>query len=157
MNTEEKRAVKIGFPFGLYFKQLFSANTYARYINPFSFWRRYRIDHLKTCHALNTVRHLENCFQLDSQVVKQTNIGSELDYESAAMNSLFQQARSNTIHISRPRIELKYRGVSYYTRDILNVYIHVVEIDPSTVSSNSFRSPNNSYDANASEKWSSDR
>lgn len=152
MNTGEKRAVKIGFPFGLYLKQLFSADTYVRYINPFSFWHRYKIDHLKTCHELDTVKYLENCRQLDCQVVKHTNIGSDIDYAEASMDSLLRQTQSNTIYISQPRIKLKYRGVSYYTRNILDVDIHVVEIDPSIVKLNSLRCTNNLNSPSTSEK-----
>ena len=134
MNTGEKRAIKIGFPFSLYFKQLFSADTYARYINPFSFWHRYKIDHLKACHELDTVKYLENCRQLDYQAIKHTNVSSDIDYTNASMDSLVRQARSNTIYISQPRIELKYRGVSYFIRDISNIDVHVVKIDPRVAS-----------------------
>ena len=155
MNTEEKRAVKIGFPFGLYFKQLFSADTYVRYVNPFSFWHRYKIDHLKACHELNTVKHLENCRQLDCQAIKHTNIGSDIDYTYASMDSLARQARSNTIYISQPRIELKYRGVSYFIRDISNIDVDVVEIDPRVVRSNSLKCTDNSNSPSTSEKFSS--
>ena len=157
MNAEEKRAIKISFPFGLYFKQLFSTYTYAKDINPFSFWRRYKIDRLEACHELNTVRHLENCLQLDYQAIKHTNIGSAIDYTDASMYSLLPQARSNTIYISQPRIELKYRGVSYFVRDISNIDVHVIKIDPSIVRLNSFRSPNNSDNTNSSEKSSSNQ
>lgn len=79
MNIGEKGAIKIGFPFGLYLKQLFSADTYVRYINPFNFWRRYRIDHLETCRELSTVKHLESCHKLDCQVARYTNIALDRD------------------------------------------------------------------------------
>ncbi|MDJ0569853.1 MAG: hypothetical protein QNJ53_12500 [Pleurocapsa sp. MO_192.B19] len=64
MTTTEKRPTKISFPFGLYLRQLFSADTYVRFINPFSFWRRYRINHLETCGELDTVEYLERCHQI---------------------------------------------------------------------------------------------
>ena len=155
--NREKRAIKVGFPFGLYFKQLFSGDPYVRYINPFSFWRRYKIDRLEASYALNTVRHLENCLLLDCQAAIQTNIGLNLDYTSAAIYSLFPQARSNAIHISQPRIELKYRGVSYFIEDISNIDVHLVKINSRIVSSNSFRTPNHADNINASEKSNSDR
>ena len=143
MNTGEKRAIKIGFPFGLYLKQLFSADTYVRYVNPFSFWHRYKIDRLKACYEMDTVEYLENCRRLDYQVVKHTNIGSDIDYTDASMDSLLRQTQLNTIYISQPLIKLKYRGVSYYTKNIPNIYIHVVGIDPSIVKSNSLKCTNN--------------
>ena len=155
MNAGEKRAIKIGFPFGLYLKQLFSTDPYVRYINPFSFWRRYRINRLEACHELNIVKHLENCLQLDCQVAIHTNIGFDIDYMSAAMYSLLLQARSNTIYISQPRIELKYRGVSYFIEDISNIDVHVVEIDPRIVRSNSLKYINDSNSPSTSEKSSS--
>jgi|GEM_PF-3031657 len=142
MNTGERRAIKIGFPFGLYLRQLFSADTYVRYINPFSFWHRYKINHLETCHELDTVEYLENCRRLNCQVVKHTNIGSDIDYADTSMDSLLRQTRSNTIYISQPVIKLKYRGVSYYAKDISDVDIRVVAIDPSIVKSNSLRCTN---------------
>ena len=155
MNAGEKRAIKIGFPFGLYLKQLFSTDTYVRYINPFSFWRRYKIDYLKTCHELDTVQYLENCLQLDYQVRKQTNIDLGIDYTDVSMNSLLRQAQLNTIYISQPLIKLKYRGVSYCIRDISNVEIHIVEIDPNIVKSNSLKCTDNFDSPSTSEKSSS--
>ena len=155
MNTGEKRAIKIGFPFGLYLKQLFSANAYVRYINPISFWRRCRIDHLKTCYELDTVKYLEKCRQLDCQVVKQTNIGLDIDYTDVSMGSLLRQAQLNTICISQPQIELKYRGVSYFIRNISYIDVHVVKIDPRIVRPNSLKYTNNSNNPSTSEKSSS--
>lgn len=136
--NREKRTTKMSFPFGLYLKQLFSADTYVKYINPFSFWHRYKIDRLEACRELDTVKYLENCRQLDCQVIKHANTGLDKDYTDVSVNSLSKQTELNTIYISQPWIELKYRGVSYYTRDTSNINIHVVEIDPSTVKSNSF-------------------
>ncbi|MEL6580884.1 MAG: hypothetical protein AAFQ14_14135 [Cyanobacteria bacterium J06621_12] len=152
MNTRERRATKIGFPIGLYLRQLFSAHTYVRYINPFSFWYRYKIDHLKACYEIDTVEYLENCRRLDCQAVKHTSIGSNIDYADVSMGSLLQQTQLNTIYISQPLIKLRYRGVSYYTKDILNADIHVVAIDPSIVRLNSLRCANNLNNPSTSKK-----
>ena len=157
MCTGRKRLIKISFPFSLYSKQLFSTDPYVKFINPFSFWRRYRINHLETCRELDTVQYLESCRKLDSQVAKLTKIGLDRDYTDTSENSLFKQAESNTIYISQPRIKLKYRGVTYYTKDTLNTDINVTKIDLGVVSSDSFRCPNNSNNANAPEKSSRDR
>lgn len=133
MNTKEKRAIRIGFPFGLYLRQLFSPDTYVRYINPFSFWHRYKIDCLKACYEIDTVEYLENCHRLNYQAVKHTSIGSNIDNANVSMDSLLRQTQSNTIYTSQPLIKLKYRGVSYYTKDISDVDIHFIGIDPSIV------------------------
>ncbi|MEM7759210.1 MAG: hypothetical protein AAF298_13955 [Cyanobacteria bacterium P01_A01_bin.40] len=116
MSTGEKRQIKIGFPFNLYLKQLFSTDSYVRDINPFSFWRRYRINHLETCHELNTVQYLERCFQLDWRSVKPTKNSLALKKIDTSGNNLIKQERLKKVYISRPQIELKYRGVSYYRR-----------------------------------------
>jgi hypothetical protein len=63
MTTQDRKPIKISFPIGLYFEQLFSADTYVRFINPFGFWRRYRINHLETCHELDPVQYFERCYQ----------------------------------------------------------------------------------------------
>ena len=146
--NREKRPIKMGFPFGFYLRQLYSTNTYARFINPFSFWHRYKINHLETCRELDIVRQLESCYQLDCRVAKPANIKLARDYIDIPTHSLIKQAKLNTIYVSQPRIELKYRGISYYIRNILNTNINLVKIDPSVVRSNSlkdvgkFNSPN---------------
>ena len=155
MNTGDKQAAKIGFPFGLYLKQLFSADTYVRYINPFSFWRRYRINYLETCYELNTVQHLEHCYQLDCRVTKHTKIALDRKYTDTPTDSLIRQAELNTIYISKPLIKLKYRGVSYYTRDILNIDIKAVKIDPSTAKIDSLKCADNSDNISTPEKFGS--
>jgi len=152
MNTGEKRAVKIGFPFGLYFRQLFFADTYVRYINPFSFWHRYKINHLETCRELNTVRYLENCHRLNWESVKSPKVTLNPDYGDSMENSLVKQAELNTIYISQPCIKLKYRGISYYSKKAYYVDIKIVEIDPSAVKSNIFKHSDLSDDASTPEK-----
>lgn len=64
MNVPEKRLTKISFPLALYLKQLFFADIYVRFINPFNFWRRYKIAILETCRQLDTVKYLEHCYKL---------------------------------------------------------------------------------------------
>ena len=152
MNTVEKQAIKTGFPFGLYFKQLFSNDTYVRYINPFSFWRRYRTNHLETCYRLNIVQYFERCYQLDSRFAKPINIGSEQNSTNISTNHFTESAKLNTIYISQPRIELKYRGVSYYTKDLINIDIRVVEINSDIVKANNFRCTDNHHNASTSKK-----
>lgn len=144
--NREKYPIKIGFPFSLYLKQLFSTDAYVRHINPFSFWHRYKIDRLETCYELNTVQYLERCHQLDWQLAVPTKIGSDRYIDPG--NSLIQQAKLNTIYVSQPLIELKYRGVSYYTRDILSININVVK-------SNSLKCTDNSNNISTSKKSSS--
>ena len=152
MCTGRKRLTKISFPFSLYSKQLFSTDPYVKFINPFSFWRRYRINHLETCRELDTVQYLESCRKLDSQVAKLTKIGLYRDYTDTSENSLFKQAESNTIYISQPRIKLKYRGITYYTKDTLNTDINVTKIDLGVVTSNSLRCLDNSDNVSTSKK-----
>jgi hypothetical protein len=129
MNTGEKRPVKIAFPFDLYFKQLFSVDTYVKFINPFGFWRRYKINHLETCSELDIVEHLEQCYQLKWRLTKLSNARPNEDYTDTSNNSLLKQAELNTIYISQPKIGLKYRGVSYYTRDVLSINTKAIAKD----------------------------
>lgn len=67
MNSPKKRTIKIKFPWSLYFQQLFSADIYVKFINPLSFWRKYRIEHLENCRAINIVQSLECCLQMEWQ------------------------------------------------------------------------------------------
>ena len=152
MDTGEKRSIKIGFPFNLYFKQLFLADTYARFINPFRFWRKYQINHLETCRELDIVQNLERCRKLDYRFAKPTKIELEQDYKEILTNSIFQQAELNTIYIFIPSIKLKYRGVSYYSRNILNININIVEVDPNRLKLNSLKCTNDSNNASTSKK-----
>ncbi len=152
MNTEEKRLIKFSFPFSQYFRQLFSADTYVRFINPFSFWRRYRIDHLETCRELDTVQYLESCYQAEwrsrkthsrRRSAKVSSIGNNRDDRDTITNNLLDQRKLNTVYISQPRIKLTYRGVSYYTQDVLRMNIKIIEVDPSTVQPNNLEQSSN--------------
>ena len=157
MNTEKKRLTKISFPFSLYLKQLFAADTYVRFINPFNFWQRYRINHLERCRELDIVQYFESCRKLSFQGVKYTEIGLNRDCTDTSANSSSKQTELNTIYIRQPLIELKYRGVSYYIKDTLNTNINAVKIDPSAVKSNSLRSTDNSNNANTPDFFSSNQ
>ncbi len=68
MTIREKQKIKVNFPIAQYFQQLFCPSLYVKFINPFSFWRRYnRINHLEACRAINIVQHLERCRQIEWQ------------------------------------------------------------------------------------------
>ena len=130
-----KQPIKLGFPYRLYFKQLFSQDIYVRLINPVNFWRRYRIDRLEACHELNTVQHLENCYQIEWRSIHSFGIERNINYTNTSISALLKPVDSNTIIISQPTIQLKYRGVTYCIRNITktNININCIKIDPSTV------------------------
>lgn len=65
MTIREKQQLKVNFPLIQYFQQLFASESSVRFINPFQFWRRYRINHLEACWSLNLVQYLERCHQLE--------------------------------------------------------------------------------------------
>lgn len=79
MKTKEKQKIKIGFPFKLYFKQLFCPDLYVRLINPFRFWHRYKLDRLEACWDFNTIQHLERCKKLKLQPDKQQKCARSLE------------------------------------------------------------------------------
>ena len=65
MTIREKQRPKVNFPVIKYFQQLFASESYVKFINPFRFWRRYRINHLEACFSINLVQYLERCYQLE--------------------------------------------------------------------------------------------
>ena len=148
MNTTEVRSVKISFPFSLYFKQLFFHDTYVRFINPFGFWRRYRIQHLETCHEQDIVQHLECCHQLKWQASKAINCGDTKFTEIFLHSHFLQQITPNTILITQPSIKLKYRGVTYQTKKILGININNVQFEPNIVELDSSQQSLNSKNIN---------
>ena len=105
---------KISFPFLLYFKQLFAANIYVKFINPFDFWRRYRINHLEKCREINTIQDLENCYKVELQSKKLQN--NEFFFPK---NVYEIDLSKNKILVSQASVKLKYRGVAYYTSRIV--------------------------------------
>ena len=157
MNREEKRSTKISFPLALYFQQLFAADSYVRYINPFSFWRKYKINHLETCRELDTVKYLEHCYCLKSRSPRLSSINKNTEYIDNLVYIPYRKTDSNTIYISQPIIILKYRGVSYFAKDIYNIQIHCVRIDPQTIKLNSYQQPPTPDRPNTSNKSGSNQ
>ena len=64
MIDREVRQIKLKFPWLKYLKQIFNSSQYVTIVNPWKFWRRYRIEHLNACYQYNTVEFLERCRQL---------------------------------------------------------------------------------------------
>ena len=121
MKIEETRVTqnpKVNFPFLLYFKQLFAANAniYVKFINPFSFWRRYKIEHLEKCRDFDIIQHLENCYQVELLSKKFPNCQSVTKQNISGV-----ELSPNKILISQPNLQLKYRGVAYHTNRIVAV------------------------------------
>lgn len=148
MNKRQTKAIKFSFPFGLYFEQLFSNDTYVKFINPFSFWRKYRIEHLESCRELNTVRYLENCHQLEWQPLKlpNSNISNSSQKSIDTSNAIL-------IFVFEPGIELKYRGVTYRNKKIVsvNVNINSLKIDSKALKVNNYKQSANCNQTNISE------
>jgi hypothetical protein len=122
MTTKDRKPIKISFPVGLYFEQLFSADTYVRFINPFGFWRRYRINHLETCRELDPVQYFERCHQKSWRSAKSLDLLDLLDFPGNenypettiyGLYNIFQQADANMILVFQPKVQLEYRGVIY--------------------------------------------
>jgi HSP20 family protein len=132
MNTKEARQIKVNFPFSLYFKQLFAQDTYVRFINPFSFWRRHRIEYLETCCELNTVQYLESCYNLEWRSSKSIDYTNNQSFKEISSSSQVpsQQISLHKIIIVMPSVELKYRGVAYRPKETLNININNVEFVP---------------------------
>lgn len=132
MNTKEASQIKVNFPFSLYFKQLFAQDTYVRFVNPFSFWRRYRIDFLETCCELNTVQHLESCYNLEWQSSKSIGYRNNQSFEEISSSSQVtaQQISLHKIIVVIPSVELKYRGAAYCKKETLSININNVEFVP---------------------------
>jgi HSP20 family protein len=132
MNTKEARQIKVKFPFSLYFKQLFAQDIYVRFINPFSFWRRHRINHLETCCALNTVQYLENCYHLERRSSKSIGYRNNQNYKEISSYGQVpaQQISLHKIIVVIPSVELKYRGVDYCKKETSSININNVEFVP---------------------------
>jgi hypothetical protein len=149
METTETRPIKISFPFSLYFEQLFSHDTYVRFINPFSFWRKYKIKHLESCRELNTVQYLESCRELEWRSLKVHNKRSgKNSIKISTQSHPADRQISSTVFVLQPSIELKYRGVSYRTQRIVSVNINSVKIYSDSVKSNNFAQPTNFNETN---------
>ncbi|MEN9517542.1 MAG: hypothetical protein RLZZ381_130 [Cyanobacteriota bacterium] len=132
MDAKEARPIKVKFPFNLYFKQLFAQDTYVRFINPFGFWRRYRINHLETCCELNTVQYLESCYNLkrrSSKSIGDRNNQSLKDISPCGQVPV-QQISVHKIIVVIPSVELKYHGVADCTKETPSININNAEFVP---------------------------
>ncbi|MEM7592765.1 MAG: hypothetical protein AAF383_14800 [Cyanobacteria bacterium P01_A01_bin.83] len=122
--------IKFSFPWGLYFRQLFAADTYVRLINPFNFWYKYRIKHLEKCSELDLIGHLERCYQKKCIRAKTENFQVRLDpkvYKNLAdspKSSLYKQ-----LFIVQSSENLKYRGIEYRKPKIVGIYFDRVTFD----------------------------
>ncbi len=159
MTIREEQKIKVKFPISQYLQQLFCPDTYVKFINPFNFRRRYRINHLETCWEIDIVQHLERCRQIEWQPAQQrtaslrgasllrsprsaeAKLRSQLHTkpiknltEIATYGGLpWEKTPQNTILISQPSMKLKYRGVTYRTSNIVAVNTNKIEIKPSVV------------------------
>jgi HSP20 family protein len=132
MDAKEARPIKVKFPFNLYFKQLFAQDTYVRFINPFGFWRRYRINHLETCCELNTVQYLESCYNQkwrSSKSIGDRNNQNLKDISPCGQVPA-QQISLHKIIVVIPRVELKYRSVNFCKQETPSININNVELVP---------------------------
>ena len=134
----QRPSIKINFPWNLYFEQLFAADTYVRFINPFNFWHKYRIEHLETCGELDPVKDLERSYRLERQrkilnrQKQRSSKGTGLD-----LSHLREQTTSKTIFVIQPDVKLKYRGVEYHRCKIAGMRIYLGVEAKSTESSES--------------------
>jgi hypothetical protein len=138
MDAKEARQIKVNFPFDLYFKQLFAQDTYVRFINPFSFWRRHRINHLETCCKLNTVQYLENCYHLGRRSSKSIDYRNNQSFNEISSSSQVpaQQMSLHKIIVVIPRVELKYRRVDCCKQESSSININNAEFVPDIFESN---------------------
>ena len=111
MTTREGQKLKVNFPLKQYLQQLFASDTDLKFLNPFSFWRRYRINHLETCWAINPVQHLERCYQIEWKPLS-LKAETVMDFSFPGEKTI-----QNTLIISQPSFELKYHGVTYRTNN----------------------------------------
>ncbi len=139
MKTPIEQKIKLRFPLHLYFQQLFTPNLYVKFINPFGFWRRYRINHLENCWEFNTVRYLENCHKIDWQPThsRDNQSPSNLTAIGIYRGLLWEKNSKNTLLIVQPTIKLKYRGVTYRTNQIVGIEMEQIETKSQRITSNS--------------------
>lgn len=131
MNIRHETKIKFDFPLGLYFQQLFDANAYVKFFNPYNFWRSYRIQHLETCWEFNTVKYLEDCYQIEwkpekSATIKPVEISTKTDSYKILP---WEKTPRNTILMVQPPMELKYRGITYTTSRIVAVDVNHIKGD----------------------------
>ena len=134
MNSPEKRTIKIKFPWGLYFQQLFSTDIYVKFINPFDFWRRYRIDHLENCRAINIVQRLEYCLQIEWQPTQSDKkLLKNLSKINSYQGLIWEKKPQNTILMTQPSLKLQYRGVTYFTGSMVGINANQLAINRSSI------------------------
>ena len=123
MKTKTEQKIKLSFPLYLYLQQLFTPNLYVKFINPFSFWYQYRINHLETCWEFNTVLYLETCLKIDGQIKKNQHNQSlnNLNVVGIYRGLLWEKNSKNTLLIAQPSLKLKYRGVTYHINQIAGI------------------------------------
>lgn len=145
MATRPTKPTTISFPWNLYLRQLFSPDTYVKFINPFNFWRRYRIDHLETCRERDIIQHLERCYHKQARTPKSSRIPK--DQQAKETDDLDRlspaQPSPQILLVVRPKIKLKYRGVAYDFREVVGIQIANTAIDPKLVMEDSSASMTN--------------
>jgi hypothetical protein len=146
MKANEPKNIKISFPFSLYFQQLCAPDVYVKYFNPWQFWRRYRIIYLETCWELNLVQYLERCLKLKCQPVfkQQEDLPQTLKYRGLPG----KKNPNKVILISPPRVELKYRGVTYHATRITAVDLNQIKSDSNQVEFNIWQQTATNFSSN---------
>ena len=121
--------IKFSFPWGLYFQQLFAADTYVRFINPFNFWRRYRIEHLEKCSGLDLIEHLERCYQkkCPQTKIKNCRIQANRTVYPVKLNS--PESICKQLFIVQSSENLKYCGVEYQKPKIVGIYFDRIALN----------------------------
>lgn len=142
--------MQIGFPLGLYFQQLFATDIYVRFINPWRFWHRYKIDHLENCREFNTVRYLESCHQIEDRPQKLEDPRSfdncgEIILENKPNR---RNDESKITFIIRPGSELKYRGIAYHNHKIIAIEQDRIAIEPNSLTVDTAKKFGISYNDN---------
>ena len=123
MTIQEKQQFTVNFPVLKYFQQLFASDSYVKFINPFRFWRRYRINHLEACWSINLVQYLERCHQLEwspVQLQENPDFMNNLSQIPIYLGLPWEKTSQNTLLITQTPFELKYRDVTYLTDEITN-------------------------------------
>ena len=121
--------IKFSFPWSLYFRQLFAADTYVRFINPFNFWRRYRIKHLEKCSELDLIEHLERCYQKKCPQRKTRNCKTQSNQRVYPEKVNYPESIYKQIFIVQSSENLKYRGVEYQKPKIVSIYFDRIAIN----------------------------
>ncbi|MBE9048431.1 hypothetical protein IQ255_29290 [Pleurocapsales cyanobacterium LEGE 10410] len=150
MTIREQRAIKISFPWNLYFKQLFATDNYVKFFNPFNFWRKYRTNHLEACREFEPVEHLERCYEIEGQV-KIANYKTNNNTTDTHNTLPWNRISNNQILVVQPSIKLKYRGVEYQKTQIVGIYIGYP--DPQSIElNNPAQTSNLNIDSNSENK-----